>query len=502
MKIVVVASQKEWQTYRQPITEYAEKHGCAAPTLLSDGGELDAGGVRVLFLSIYQPSAALAVYRSGIRDVGVFHRDGYFAFEPDEPALAEREKAYLENRAYDKLKQLNRVRMLLCYFHRETVLTSLPLDLQIESTGYCNARCIMCGHYVYGNAIAKHMPPGLPKRLEKYLMYAENVILHGNGEPFLQPDIGDIIRYYGSFGVRMATNTNLSVLNGEILRCLKQYFSEITVSIDGCTREIYENIRLNLRFDRLMENLALLNREAPQLRKKIAVVACRQNLHQLPDFIPFAAEHGFQAVNYIAMGSSQIADNRHDEIENYPETASLQLKKAMELAKRYGVGIELPYHLLRDGACDEQRLQQELAEIESRPMFRGRKFGDRLFETYVRPRLDALAGTDGEVMYSDYTASPLDAGALSPDASLRCTGVCDSVFMRPYIMLEGKLATCCLRPKSYLGNVLEQELSELWNSEPIRKMRAMFYQNEVPSYCRGCSFMNNGFLQFGEFNDE
>ena len=74
--------------------------------------------------------------------------------------------------------------------------------------------------------------------------------------------------------------------------------------------------------------------------------------------------------------------------------------------------------------------------------------------------------------------------------------------MRPYIMLEGKLATCCLRPKSYLGNVLEQELSELWNSEPIRKMRAMFYQNEVPSYCRGCSFMNNGFLQFGEFNDE
>ena len=515
MKTIVVCSAGEWQVCGEKVLAAAEAEGVELSGIFFHKGSVpgepklplisrerfaECGGI--VFLSIYDLSAAAMVYRTGIRQVKVFHTDGYFVERSGD--AQDQESVYINSRNFRSLKELNRIRMLLSYFHREPVLNSYPLEIQIESTSFCNAQCIMCGHFVYKNAIAKHIPAKLTHDLEKYLMYAENVILHGNGEPFLQPDIKEMIRFYGSYGIKLLTNTNLSVLDMELISLIKEHFREMTVSIDGCTKEVYENIRLNLSFDKLLENLRLINRYAPEIPKTIAVVASRQNIMQLPDFVSFASENGFSRIDVIEMGSSPVAGNEFDELKNFPAAASRQLKKTAALAKQKGIGIELPFHLLLPGEEDEQQIRREIGEMQSSPMFPGKERSRELFESLVRPRLEELCSEGREnVCFSDHTSSPLKMEEVSAVTDSRCCGVCDSLLKRPFVMLEGKFSTCCLRPKHYLGVITDEDsLGQLWNSPQIIELRKHFYNGSVPEYCKGCSFMNNHFLDLLSVSEE
>ena len=302
MKFAVVCSNNEFYIQKNNVLKYiAENDGelilifntrktslvcdlaevCSVEDICRYSGEFD----RIVYLSLYNFNAARCVYKCGVHDVCIFHSDGYPVELSDASYADLKEQEYISKKAYLKLKQLNRINMLLGYFSRSTVLRSFPLELQLESTSFCNAECIMCGHYIYKNAIARHIPSSLTNRLEKYLLYAETVVLHGNGEPFLQPDITSLIRFYSSLGIKLATNTNLSILTDELAQLISECFCQITVSIDGCTKETYEGIRKNLKFERLIENIEKLNKAAPDLDKKIAVVACRQNLNEIPSFI-------------------------------------------------------------------------------------------------------------------------------------------------------------------------------------------------------------------------
>ena len=76
---------------------------------------------------------------------------------------------------------------------RNSVLHSFPAHLQLEHTTYCNARCIMCDHYVSHNRNAKHLELATVSRLSPVLPYVSLIVMHGNGEPFLNPNIIDIL---------------------------------------------------------------------------------------------------------------------------------------------------------------------------------------------------------------------------------------------------------------------------------------------------------------------
>ena len=518
-RIAIVCSSREWETSKTNILRLLKNQQDTNVSLyLTDGNfsnksdEIPVFSLnllnpykaeQIIFISLYDFAAAAYVYRLKIKDVLLFHNDGYFLHDAKETLAYQKEQYYILLKKYHELKQLNRMRMLLDYFHRETELASYPICFQIESTSYCNAECIMCGHYIYKNSIAKHIPMQLIENLEKYLMYAETVILHGVGEPFLHPRIIDIIHFYGKYDIKIVTNTNLSILNPDILECIRDHFSEIEVSIDGCTREIYESIRINLCFDTLLKNINLLNKFASKIPKKIAVVATRQNLHQLPDFIMFAKNNGFYAVKFSTITSNKMTQNQVDEIQNYPETASLQLKRAMILAKKYNIEIELPYQLILPCAPDIKKLNEEQKEIQKTPMFPNIIDSQRLFDTYIRPRLEELKSFDKqEVCYSDYTSFPLTWQIITDSIkNSSCCGICDFVIMNPYVQLEGKVSSCCLRKKYYIGIIQNDvDLALIWNNQKIQKIRRQFYNGKIPVYCTECSFMNNHFLKLGVFN--
>ena len=52
---------------------------------------------------------------------------------------------------YCLIKQINIIRLVFDIRKEAVVLTSKPVHLQIEHTTFCNARCVMCDHYIAHN---------------------------------------------------------------------------------------------------------------------------------------------------------------------------------------------------------------------------------------------------------------------------------------------------------------------------------------------------------------
>src|ERR1700730_253821 len=82
------------------------------------------------------------------------------------------------------------------YHRREVVLRSMPEVFAIESTNYCNIKCIMCprGEPDLMRRPLGHMEPAVLERvIEQAEFFAEPTWLHWFGEPLMNPSIFDHI---------------------------------------------------------------------------------------------------------------------------------------------------------------------------------------------------------------------------------------------------------------------------------------------------------------------
>ena len=75
----------------------------------------------------------------------------------DRNNLKERQQKYLSEKDYEAVKQINDILLELNYSEKREYLDSYPLNLQIEHTNFCNARCIMCSHCFTKNHGASYL---------------------------------------------------------------------------------------------------------------------------------------------------------------------------------------------------------------------------------------------------------------------------------------------------------------------------------------------------------
>lgn len=161
--------------------------------------------------SIPVPSAKLLLYLNG------------FIFNPyDKTGIEELEKTLIENERWDILRAINKAKIHLNVLHKKLILDTKPTFLQLEITNYCNAKCIMCPHIYQGNAGAKHLSKDTFSRLEELLPYIEVAVLHGNGEPFMNPNFEEYLKEYRRYGIAISACTNLSIFDSQIATIVDQ----------------------------------------------------------------------------------------------------------------------------------------------------------------------------------------------------------------------------------------------------------------------------------------
>lgn len=137
---------------------------------------------------------------------------------------------------------------------------SVPSCVHIETTNFCNARCKMCAH-----GIMKRRKGAMNMHLfEKVIDDAadlgiELVNLQFYGEPFIDKQFFDRVKYAKEKNLTIKFSTNASLLTQSRAKLLIKYgVDEINLALDGFTKETYEEIRAGLSFERVLSNITRL----------------------------------------------------------------------------------------------------------------------------------------------------------------------------------------------------------------------------------------------------
>lgn len=319
----------------------------------------------------------------------------------------------------------------------------LPAFVQIEPVGRCNLRCTMCPVQYRPDANAQALIDfDAYRRLLDQFPALRELHLQGLGEPLMHPRFFDMVREAAGRGIRVSTNTNLTLLTqwraGEAVRC---GLSEISVSIDAATPEVFESIRIGARLSRVLRNLERLvqargARTTPSLR--IVMVLMRSNLNELDAMVALSARMGVDAL-FV------------------------------------------------------QRLSHDLRE----PTLPGVYAPVRDFVQEA-----ALGEDDAEAMHAAYARATETARRLGVDLRLpRATPRpappgCDWPWRGAYISYSGEAMPCCMvatPDRARLGNMIREGVEAVWSGEAYERFRSGLKSGEPAPVCRSCSLYRGTF---------
>lgn len=161
---------------------------------------------------------------------------------------------------------------VIYYKLKITKLPYLPLALWIEPTNKCNLKCVMCPNSVIAQDKLGFMDFKLYQKIidegKDYLSY---VILCLSGESLLHPDLPKMIAYAKKNNIKTYLSTNATVLTKSLSeKIIKAGLNWINFSFDGCSKEIYEKVRINAKFDITLKNVIDFLKVKKQLKSNVA----------------------------------------------------------------------------------------------------------------------------------------------------------------------------------------------------------------------------------------
>ncbi len=166
--------------------------------------------------------------------------------------------------------------------------------LNIETTNFCNAKCIMCPHSIMKRKKSTMTLKDFKKYIDRIFPYVKfkNVCLSGFGEPLLDPTITEKIKYlktkYPKVNVEMYTN-GFMLTEENTKKIIDSGLDELNISFNGGNKKAYEKV-MHLDFKisskRIIDFLKYKKKiKAKKPVVKISMVVLRENKDSAKDLI-------------------------------------------------------------------------------------------------------------------------------------------------------------------------------------------------------------------------
>jgi molybdenum cofactor biosynthesis enzyme MoaA len=224
---------------------------------------------------------------------------------------------------------------------------SYPRVMVFETSNVCNLECVMCKGY-FSSAIRKnreHLPPlhnpyddDFIRQLEPYVPHLTDARFLG-GEPFLIKayyKIWDLIARLNP-AIEVCVVTNGTILNDEVKRAIEPLRATVNISVDALDPANYERIRVNAKFDGLMENFRFFRDYVRRKSTSMTINVCpmQQNWRELPRFLEFCNGEGivlfFNTVYYPEENSlSALSRGELDEVIAFMRDVSIPSETAIQ----------------------------------------------------------------------------------------------------------------------------------------------------------------------------
>jgi pyruvate-formate lyase-activating enzyme len=168
-----------------------------------------------------------------------------------------------------------------------------PLTLGFAMSSYCNYDCIMCG---YGHTARRDLPAGIWDELPAFMPTLRTLTFTG-GEPLADAGVMQFLRDFDperwpDVGVSMTTNGSLLTPKA-LVHLRKCVFSDLTVSLNAGTPEVYEQVQRGLPLATVLANLDALVAFRAQRRRpfdlRLGFVVQTASAHTLVEFGEIAA---------------------------------------------------------------------------------------------------------------------------------------------------------------------------------------------------------------------
>jgi len=247
--------------------------------------------------------------------------------------------------------------------------------------------------------------------------------------------------------------------NGILLRrsvidtLIQQQVNQISISIDGATKQTYERIRVGASFDKLVGNIQSLNQAKRRLGSQLPyvsfnIVMMRSNIEELPALVRLAHSLEVKSIYACHMVPLRIAAVDPNEcLQLDKDLCNRMMDEAREAANRYEVAVEFPRNFMTTDKFSHRK------QIRS-------------------PQLTTVASHE----------------TSSADAS--CPFPWSFVGLEP----GGRLIPCgWWYGQEPMGNILTESFEEIWNNEGYRKLRSEhLLRKGLRPVCETCPVAGTG----------
>lgn len=306
------------------------------------------------------------------------------------------------------------------------LIPSHPEVAQIEITNRCNFNCAMCQRFPLRVPI-KDMDFKIYKKIINRLDGVNEVILTGWGEPLLHPELAKMISYAKSNGKRVSLTSNGSLLVTNMAnKLIDAGLDSISFSIDDIkapkTGSIVHPVTTQIKNIEKFMQIINTKDKRPEVIIQSTLHKGKQN--KIFEVIKWASKIDADMVNV----------NRLD----------LRFQKWLK----------------RPNLSEENEFVKRIDAI-------GRKYKIR---TEFRPHI-AFTG----LVRTFYRLVAPFMGRFGQH--------CLRVYNYIYINMAGGVTPCCAIPSWTVGNLLKENLSDIWKSENFQKFRRHDFQRKVCGKC-------------------
>lgn len=303
----------------------------------------------------------------------------------------------------------------------------LPIRLQVETTDFCNFKCVMC---------ARESLDGMNTRslsLDDFIGLIDKVkplyvTLNGLGEPLLDKTIFQKLASLHERSILTSMPTNGSLLRGENLEQLAQHMpNRLCCSIDGATKESFEQIRQQSRFEDVINNYC-------------AIDSC-------------IAEGKARANTAIHILCALQKSNLHDYAAMYDLYRRFRAVNTFSLVPVFNFGNDDSIEKLIPSHEEIHRLHRDI---------------DQAIAEAVDERQRLFFQKWRDVSSQWLTA---DSQATMDPHSNRHP--CLVPWFSTYVDAKGRVYPCCYLPTSdhVMGNINEEDMGTIWSGDSYREFR-------------------------------
>ena len=402
-------------------------------------------------------------------------------------------------------------------------LFARPSKLFVETTTRCNLGCFMCVKQTCDHAIAEgDMSAATFAALAPALPGLNALVLNGIGEPLLHPLLDDFIRAaklamptHGWIGFQ---SNGLLLSQSRALSLLEAGLDRICLSIDSVSAETFRKVREGGELTDISDAFAAL--ACAKLRTGrtdfqigVEFVVMQSNLRELPDALAWAAARGasFALVTHVLPYEAEHAKEAiygdcTDEAlalfgswKSETEAAGIDVYRYFEVAMKYAKTEE------------EQRLIGMVDALKAEAERHG-----ILLDLKKLLRLDCRQNAEIVAVFQQAreVAEKLALDLKLPGEVLKQSRSCSFVEDGgAFVAWNGAVSPCYFLWHRYrcfasgwdqqvqakvFGNVNEQEILEIWNSQQFCTFREGVIAYDYP-HCSSCNLAPCDYVQTEQF---